>query len=126
VATTMKAVILREAGGPEVLKVERVPVPTPRPGEVLIRVMAFGLNRSELFVAALHDAHRDALVAQLGGLEPDEAQHNGVAEGARPPEELDLVADGIGEHCLEDETLALLDECLANVLCDLRPDPFSW
>jgi len=54
VATTMKAVIIREPGGPEVLKVERVPVPTPRPGEVLIRVKAFGLNRSELFTRQGH------------------------------------------------------------------------
>ena len=45
----MKAVVIREPGGPEVLKVERIPVPRPEPGQVLIRVKAFGLNRSELF-----------------------------------------------------------------------------
>jgi NADPH:quinone reductase-like Zn-dependent oxidoreductase len=45
----MKAVVIREPGGPEVLKVERVPIPKPKQGEVLIRVKAFGLNRSELF-----------------------------------------------------------------------------
>ena len=46
---TMKAALIHEPGGPEVLKIESRPVPTPRPGEVLIRVKAFGLNRSELF-----------------------------------------------------------------------------
>ena len=46
---TMSAAVLYEAGGPEVLNVERRPVPEPRRGEVLIRVKAFGLNRSELF-----------------------------------------------------------------------------
>src|ERR1700756_2480689 len=46
---TMKAAVIYEAGGPEVLKIESRPIPTPRPGEVLIRVKAFGLNRSELF-----------------------------------------------------------------------------
>ncbi len=46
---TMKAAVIYEAGGPEVLKVERRPIPRPRRGEVLIRVKAFGLNRSELF-----------------------------------------------------------------------------
>jgi NADPH:quinone reductase-like Zn-dependent oxidoreductase len=46
---TMKAAIIYEPGGPEVLKIESRPIPTPRPGEVLIRVKAFGLNRSELF-----------------------------------------------------------------------------
>ncbi|HZV76965.1 MAG TPA: zinc-binding alcohol dehydrogenase family protein [Candidatus Babeliales bacterium] len=45
----MKAVVIHEAGGPEVLKVENVPVPTPVAGKVLIRVKAFGLNRSEMF-----------------------------------------------------------------------------
>lgn len=46
---TMKAAVIHEAGGPEALKIERRPIPTPNPGEVLIRVKAFGLNRSELF-----------------------------------------------------------------------------
>lgn len=47
--TTMKAAVIYEAGGPEVLKLETRPVPLPRSGDVLIRVKAFGLNRSELF-----------------------------------------------------------------------------
>ncbi len=47
--TTMKAVVIYEAGGPEVLKVESRPIPKPQAGQVLIRVKAFGLNRSELF-----------------------------------------------------------------------------
>lgn len=47
--TTMKAAVIHEPGGPEVLKIESRPVPTPKAGEVLIRVKAFGLNRSELF-----------------------------------------------------------------------------
>jgi len=46
---TMKAVVIHEAGGPEVLKLETIPIPTPQDDEVLIRVKAFGLNRSELF-----------------------------------------------------------------------------
>jgi NADPH:quinone reductase-like Zn-dependent oxidoreductase len=46
---TMKAAVIHEPGGPEVLKIESRPVPTPQAGEVLIRVKAFGLNRSELF-----------------------------------------------------------------------------
>jgi NADPH:quinone reductase-like Zn-dependent oxidoreductase len=50
----MKAVVLREAGGPEVLKIETLPVPEPRAGEVLIRVKAFGLNRSEMFTRQGH------------------------------------------------------------------------
>ena len=45
----MKAAVIYEAGGPEVLKIEQRPVSKPKSGEVLIRVKAFGLNRSELF-----------------------------------------------------------------------------
>lgn len=45
---TMQAVVIDEPGGPEVLRVKNVPVPVPAPGWVLIRVEAFGLNRSEL------------------------------------------------------------------------------
>jgi NADPH:quinone reductase-like Zn-dependent oxidoreductase len=47
--TTMKAAVIYEAGGPEVLRMETRPVPVPQPGEVLIAVKTFGLNRSELF-----------------------------------------------------------------------------
>ena len=45
----MKAAVIYKPGGPEVLQIESRPVPTPRAGQVLLRVKAFGLNRSELF-----------------------------------------------------------------------------
>jgi NADPH:quinone reductase-like Zn-dependent oxidoreductase len=51
---TMKAAVIHEAGGPEVLKIESLPIPTPKGGEALIRVKAFGLNRSELFTRQGH------------------------------------------------------------------------
>lgn len=51
---TMKAVVMHAPGGPEVLKIEQRPVPQPQPGQVLIRVEAFGLNRSELFTRQGH------------------------------------------------------------------------
>lgn len=46
--STMRAVVIDEPGDADVLRVKDVPVPTPAPGEVLIRVKSFGLNRSEL------------------------------------------------------------------------------
>src|ERR1700693_6039916 len=52
--TTMKAAVIHEAGGPEVLKIEGLAIPKPKNGEVLIRVKAFGLNRSELFTRQGH------------------------------------------------------------------------
>jgi len=45
----MRAAVIYEPGGPEVLKLEDKPIPQPVSGQVLIRVRAFGLNRSELF-----------------------------------------------------------------------------
>ena len=51
---TMKAAVIHQPGGPEVLKIEDLPIPTPKPGQVLIRVKAFGLNRSELFTRQGH------------------------------------------------------------------------
>jgi NADPH:quinone reductase-like Zn-dependent oxidoreductase len=50
----MKAAVVRTAGGPEVLKIESLPIPEPRNDQVLIRVKAFGLNRSELFTRQGH------------------------------------------------------------------------
>ena len=46
---TMTAAVIHSPGGPEVLKLEVREIPMPRRGQVLIRVKAFGLNRSELF-----------------------------------------------------------------------------
>ena len=51
---SMKAAIVSEPGGPDVLKLENCPIPKPKDGEVLIRVKAFGLNRSELFTRQGH------------------------------------------------------------------------
>lgn len=45
----MKAWRLHEPGGPDAFQLEDVPKPEPDPGRVLIRVRAFGLNRSEYF-----------------------------------------------------------------------------
>jgi NADPH:quinone reductase len=44
----MKAVVLDAPGPPEALQIRDLPIPAPQPGEVLIKVEAFGLNRSEL------------------------------------------------------------------------------
>jgi len=47
-AETMRAVVLDAPGPPEALVIRSIPVPRPARGWVLIRVRAFGLNRSEL------------------------------------------------------------------------------
>ena len=44
---TMKAVVAHEYGGPEALKMEDVPVPEPKEDEVLVRVIASGVNPAD-------------------------------------------------------------------------------
>ncbi len=45
---TMRAVVLDTPGPPTALQIRHIPKPEPREGWVLLRVEAFGLNRSEL------------------------------------------------------------------------------
>lgn len=44
----MKAVYISQPGGPEALEIRNVPAPVPGPGEVLIDVVAAGLNRADV------------------------------------------------------------------------------
>ncbi|HSW31277.1 MAG TPA: NAD(P)H-quinone oxidoreductase [Longimicrobiales bacterium] len=47
-AETMRAVAIREPGGPEVLELREVPVPRLAPGEIRVSVVASGVNRADL------------------------------------------------------------------------------
>jgi NADPH2:quinone reductase len=40
----MRAIVVEEFGGPEVLRLRDVPLPQPRPGEVLVRVVSAGVG----------------------------------------------------------------------------------
>ena len=46
----MNAMVLREHGGPEVLRLEQLAVPEPGPGEVRVRVRAVALNHLDIWV----------------------------------------------------------------------------
>ena len=50
----MKAWVIREPGGPEQFSLEDIEIPKARTGWALIRVRAFGLNRSEWFTRNGH------------------------------------------------------------------------
>ena len=46
----MKAIVVHEFGGPEVLKLEEVPTPKPAEGQVLVRVHAAGVNPYDTYM----------------------------------------------------------------------------
>ena len=46
----MKAIRVSEYGGPSVLKLEEVPTPQPRPNQVLVRILAVGVNPVDTYL----------------------------------------------------------------------------
>jgi NADPH:quinone reductase len=48
----MKAILVRQFGGPEVLKLEEVPLPKPAVGQVLVRIHAAGVNPYDTYMRA--------------------------------------------------------------------------
>lgn len=65
----MKAVVITEAGGPEVLKVEERAVPLISETEVLIEVRAAGVNRPDVFQRKGNYPAPAGVVADIPGLE---------------------------------------------------------
>ena len=48
----MKAIVVREFGAPDVMKLEDVPAPVPGPGQVTIQVHAVGVNPVDTYIRA--------------------------------------------------------------------------
>ncbi len=71
----MRAVVLEAPGPAEALQIRELPIPIPQTGQVLIRVKAFGLNRSELHTRL------------------------GLAEGVTFPRVLGIEATGVVAEC---------------------------
>jgi NADPH2:quinone reductase len=64
----MKAILITRKGGPEVLEMHQIPAPVPAAGEVLIRVAAAGLNRSDIY-SRTSDAYGGKTDLDIPGLE---------------------------------------------------------
>jgi NADPH2:quinone reductase len=61
----MRAIVIKQYGGPEVLALEARPEPESKPGHVIVEVKAFGLNRAETYMRS--GAWGD--VAEITGIE---------------------------------------------------------
>ena len=101
----MKAIRIHEDGGPEVLRYEDAPDPSPGPGDVLIRLCAASLNHLDLWVRQgrpsvpkprILGADGAGLVAALGpGVEE---LREGDAVVINPGIERDSEIEILGEH----------------------------
>ena len=89
----MKAITLPEFGGPDALVLADVDTPTPRAGEVLVRVAAAGVNRADLLQRQGHYAP-PAGESEVPGLEV-----SGVVEA---------LGEGVDGWAVGDEVCALL------------------
>ncbi|MEU5084457.1 MULTISPECIES: NADP-dependent oxidoreductase [Streptomyces] len=81
----MRAVVVRNPGGPEALEIVRVPEPVPGPGQVRVRVRAAAVNPVDAAV-------REGKLAEVGLM----ARHSVVGIGADIAGEVDEVGPGVG------------------------------
>ena len=104
----MKAAVIHEYGGPEVLKYEDYPDPVLQQGEVLVRVAAAGVNPIDTYVRAgqTKDWRPIQFPAILG------YDVSGTVEKLAP---------GVSEFSIGDQVLALADHAYAE-LCAVKAD----
>ena len=57
----MRAIVVREFGGPEVMKIEDTPPPSAGPGQIVIRVRAVGVNPVDTYIRSGLYARKPAL-----------------------------------------------------------------
>src|SRR5947209_13246209 len=57
----MKAILVREFGGPDVLRLEDVPDPKPGPSEVVVRIRAAGVNPVDTYIRSCTYARKPPL-----------------------------------------------------------------
>jgi NADPH:quinone reductase-like Zn-dependent oxidoreductase len=100
----VKAIRIHEDGGPEVLRYEDVPDPTPAPGEVLVRLAAASLNHLDIWMRMGLPSVPKPRILGADGAGTVEALGDGV-RGFEPGQQVVLnpgLEDGahiIGEHC---------------------------
>jgi NADPH2:quinone reductase len=68
--SALKAIVIREFGPPDVLKLEEVPTPDPGPGEALIKVHAVSINRTLDTVVRAGKYGRRVTLPLVPGVDP--------------------------------------------------------
>ena len=66
----MKAIVIREFGGPEVMRLEDVPTPDPGPGELLVQVAAVSVNRTLDIIVRTGKYARPVKLPHVLGVDP--------------------------------------------------------
>jgi NADPH:quinone reductase-like Zn-dependent oxidoreductase len=94
----LKAIIVREFGGPEVLRWEDVPTPTPGPGEVIVRVHAVSVNRTLDLQVRQDGGNYGAILPLVLGNDPSGVVVE-VGQGVEQPKVNDRVAIFRNVHC---------------------------
>jgi NADPH2:quinone reductase len=89
----MKAIVIREPGGPDVLELRDVPDPEPSRGEVRVRVRATGVNRADLL--------------QRMGVYPAPPGSPKDIPGLEFAGEIDAVGDAVTEHAVGDRVFGI-------------------
>ena len=89
----MKAITLPQPGGPEALVLDDVPEPMPRPGEVVVEVVAAGVNRADVMQ---RQGHYDP--------PPGTSPYPGLEVSGR----IAQLGDGVDGWSVGDEVCALL------------------
>jgi len=112
------AIVISEFGGPEVLQWREVQPPTPRVGEVLVRVRAAGVGPTDLHIRAGH----------LAAVFP---QRPGDVLGFEAAGVVEAVGEGADAH-VGDEVAALLlaqggyGELVTTTMWHPKPSAVSW
>ncbi|NYI07246.1 NADP-dependent oxidoreductase [Allostreptomyces psammosilenae] len=94
----MRAVVVEEFGGPEVMRVVQVPVPEPGPGQVRLRVAAAAVNPVDVMT-------RLGLLAQAG-FHPVGVR-TGLGWDAAGT--VDAVGEGVTEYAVGDQLIGMSD-----------------
>ena len=129
----MRAIVMREPGGPEVLEMREVPTPEPSRGEVRVRVRATAVNRADLLQRMGHYPAPPGAPPDILGLEfagEVDALGDGVAELARGDRVMGLAGGGgYAEHIVvHARTLARIPEPMSFADAAAIPEAFvtAW